>query len=313
MKTLKEQIAGIMKAEGADLVRFGNIERFRDRTALKLMPEVRTVVCAAFRQLRGSRRGIEEGSTYYQHTTTAVETLEEVVMPAALLRGCCVLEENGFEALPQKRSQLIMQTENDTNPEVDYTEIYRGKTAENQLDFELCAVDCGLGEKGLSGSILTDDFGPFIRWCFILTDAVIEPDPVIEPHLCDRCGECVKACPGHAISEDGVLNRWQCAAYYMGANRSKNPFMPPDAFANDPDRLAIIAGEAQLTPERAREVIDQIHFYPPIKHAYPASICGRACDTACYIHLEAKNALKRKFASPFRKRPEWKLPNDDLK
>ena len=40
---------------------------------------------------------------------------------------------------------------------------------------------------------------------------------------------------------------------------------------------------------------------------------GRACDTACYIHLEAKNALKRKFASPFRKRPEWKLPNDDLK
>ena len=66
MKTLKEQIAGIMKAEGADLVRFGNIERFRDRTALKLMPEVRTVICAAFRQLRGSRRGIEEGSTYYQ-------------------------------------------------------------------------------------------------------------------------------------------------------------------------------------------------------------------------------------------------------
>lgn len=65
-----------------------------------------------------------------------------------------------------------------------------------------------------------------------------------------------------------------CAAYYMGANRSKNPFMPPDAFAGEPDRLAVISGEAKLSPERAREIIDDIHFYPPIKHAYCASICG---------------------------------------
>ena len=95
--------------------------------------------------------------------------------------------------------------------------------------------------------------------------------------------------------------------YYIGANMHYNPFMPAEFLAGDPDRLAIIAGEAQLTPERAREVMKHITFYPPMKHSYPASICGKACDTACYIHLERKGVLKRKFRTPFRKREAWKL------
>jgi hypothetical protein len=37
---------------------------------------------------------------------------------------------------------------------------------------------------------------------------------------------------------------------------------------------------------------------------------GRMCDTACYVHLEEKGVLKRKFKTPFRKRPVWKLSLD---
>lgn len=308
---LRKEVIRSLRDAGADIVRFGNAERFRDPAVKRLMPEVRTVIAAAFRQLRGSRRGIEEGTTYYQYTTMSVENLEEVVMPMALHQACGVLETAGFEALPQRRNQLVMAEENGTDPEMDYTEIYRGLPQENQLDFEQCAVDAGLGERGMSGAILTDEFGPCIRWVFILTDAEFEADPVITPHLCDRCGECVKACPGKALASDGTRNDWQCAVYYNGANRTRNPFMPADAFAEDPERLAIIAGEADLTPERAREVLDQIVFYPPIKHAYRSSICGKACDTACYIHLEETGKLTKKFRTPFRKRPEWKLSLDD--
>lgn len=309
MNILLQQLSELLRKEGADLVRVGGVDRMTNRDVIqRLMPNCRSVLCIAFRQLRGSRRGIEEGTTYYQYTTTAVETLEEIIMPMTLQRGCSFLEKNGFLALPQRRNQLVMSEWDSTNPEVDYTEIYRGKAVENQLDFEQTAIDCGLGERGLSGSILTDDFGPCQRWVFLLTDAELPESPLVVPHLCDKCGACLKACPGHAIAIDGTLNRWQCAAYYNGASGKKNPFLPPDAFLNDPERLAVLAGEANLTPERAREILDQIHFYPNIKHAYYASICGKNCDTACYIHLEEKGKLIRSFKTPFRKRPEWALP-----
>lgn len=313
MNTLKEKLLNCLNKEGADIVRFGNADRFRDPVVRKLFPDAKTVIGIAFRQLRGARRGIEEGSTYYQYTTNAVETLDEIIIPMALMRACGVIEDEGFEALPQRQNLLIMSNDEGTHPEVDYHEIYRNKKEENQLDFKTCAVDAGLGEIGLSGSLLTDEFGPFQRYAFILTDAPFDPDPVITPHLCDRCGKCIKGCPGRAISDSGDIDSWQCSVYYNGANRSKNPFMPPEAFADDPDRLAIISGEARLSPERAKEIIDQLIYYPPMKHALRASICGRACDTECYIHLEEKGVLTKKFKTPFRKRPEWVLSIEDEK
>ena len=309
--TLKRQIVETLAALGADLVRFGNANRFVDPAVRKLFPAAKTVIGIVCRQLRGVRRGIEEGSTYYQYTTCGVETIEETILPSLLLKGCAILEDAGFDALPQRKNQTIMSESDSTNPEVDYRDVYRGCQAETTLDFNRCAVDAGLGELGLSGSLLTDDFGPFQRFAFILTDAEIEPDPIVAPHLCDQCGKCVAGCPGHAISPDGTLNRWQCSAYYIGANRSRNPFMPRDAFADEPDRLAIISGEANLNPERAKEIIDQIVYYPPIKHSYWSSICGRTCDTECYIHLEQKGVLNKKFSEPFRKREKWELPDEE--
>ena len=312
--SLKEDFVALAKECGADLVGVAPASRFAESDPVfKLLPQVQSVIGIAFRILRGTYRGTEEGTTFYQYTTMAVENMEETVMPIALLRLSNLLEGNGFMACPQRRNQTIMQEEDGTNPEVAYDAISRGRRAENSLYFEATAVTCGLGELGFHGALLTDDFGPFVRYVFILTDAELEADQIIAPHLCDRCGECAKGCPGHAIdATTGTRDDWRCAAYYNGANGLKNPFMPPDAFKDFPDRLKIIAGEAEMDEEKAKKIIDNIWFYPPAQHSYPCSICGRACDTACYCHLEAKGVLKRKFVRPFRSRDEWKFKIEDF-
>jgi len=311
---MKDKIIELAKANGADIVGFAPASRFeRDNPIFKIMPETKTVIGLAFRVLRGIYRGIEEGSTYYQYTTMAVENMEETIMPMAQLKVAMMIEEEGYIALPQRRHQQIMAEENSTNPEVAYDAIYRGKTAETQMDFLDTAVKCGLGEKGFHNVLLTDEFGPMVRYCFILTDAEIEETDVVKPHICDNCGKCKEACPGKAIDTDGNVDSWQCAVYYNGANGTKNPFMPPDAFAGMEDRIKIIAGEAKVTPETAKAILDKIYFYPPAQHAYQCSICGRACDVACYIHLEEKGILTKSFKTPFRKREEWKYDVEDFR
>ena len=310
---MKDELIKLAKTCGADLVGIAPALRFEaDSKVFRIYPDTKSVIALAFRCLRGSYRGIEEGSTYYQYTTMSVENIEETVMPVALVRLANLIESKGFTAVPQRRHQTIMETKDGTNPEVDYGAITRDRPQEPQLDFVDAAVRCGLGERGFHGALLTDDFGPMQRICLILTDAVLEPDPVRAPHLCDRCGECAKGCPGHCVAADGTVDPWRCAAYYNGANGQKNPFMPPTAFPDFEDRLKIIAGEAEITPEKARKIIDAIYFYPPAQHSYPCSICGRACDVACYCHLEKKGVLRRKFKTPFRTRAEWKFPLSDF-
>ena len=111
--------------------------------------------------------------------------------------------------------------------------VEEGKPApEVIIDTNLAAEVCGIGKVGLHGKVINPQYGTFLRWVYIITDAPLECDEPLKEEVCDGCGECLKACPGKAISKDG-LDTWQCSVYYKGAHKS-NPFMTDEFLKGHP-------------------------------------------------------------------------------
>lgn len=64
------------------------------------------------------------------------------------------------------------------------------------------AIDAGLGELGRSGLLITEEFGPRVRLCKVFTNLPLVPDEPIDigvQDFCEKCGKCVRSCPGKAI------------------------------------------------------------------------------------------------------------------
>jgi epoxyqueuosine reductase len=73
------------------------------------------------------------------------------------------------------------------------------------------AEEAGLGRIGINRLLLTKRFGPRVRLTAVITDAQLKPDKKSGEEICNQCGECIKACPAGAISEDGKVEMKKCA------------------------------------------------------------------------------------------------------
>jgi len=59
--------------------------------------------------------------------------------------------------------------------------------------------------------LITPEFGPRQRISAIFTSIQNMPSTTANPHLwitefCQRCGKCIKSCPGNAITEEPIQN-----------------------------------------------------------------------------------------------------------
>ncbi len=289
---------------GADLVgvapvsRLGELDPARDPRFIA--PKAKYIVGLGFRVLRGSLRGVEEGTHFYQFPEMGIVHIEEVHAPGVLRRVACFLEDEGYEgvvlrSVPDRRRG----DDPGTNPE--HLQVFKikhsdpvapGRPAPDVLpDFLKLAEVCGIAENALGSFCLSKRFGPLQRFAFVLTDADLQADPIVEPSLCDKCGECVKACPVQALSADGKLDEWQCSAGRFGADPRSNPFLPLEA-AKPGFRYDEASVKANIP------VWDEA--YPRVRFNYNPSLCGVACQRACLAHLESKGLLKDKFVNSFR-------------
>ena len=280
---------------GATVCGIGKIytEENPQRDPLMILPNAKCIIGFGFAVPKGIYMAMDKGTQFYTYTTMGVKYFDEEFAEIFLLKMGGMIENEGYDACLQKAvPNLRIKGDKSTNPEVvDTYELIHAEAVEEGkpapdviIDFGKAAKSCGLGEMGLSGKIINKKYGTFMRYCFIITDMPLETDEALSEIVCDSCGECIKACPGNAISKDG-LNTWQCSVYYKGAHKS-NPFMTDDFLKDHPEKEAILNGEKRFDSESARAIYPELEFLPKTQWGYAACICGKKCDIACYKHLK---------------------------
>ncbi|PIW31681.1 MAG: hypothetical protein COW28_06920 [bacterium (Candidatus Ratteibacteria) CG15_BIG_FIL_POST_REV_8_21_14_020_41_12] len=276
-----KEVKEYAKKCGADLIGIASIERFKDVPAQhnpsSIFPEAKSIIVIGRRITRGTLRGVEEGTQFDLYSLYGDVWLQDRFLAMTTFKIAEFLEDNRYEAVPlpnlppQVPPMGIAVRPDQPPPNV-------------MVDFDDAAMRAGLGEIGYCGILLTPEFGPRQRFQIILTDAKLEPNPLLKQKICDRCMECIKNCPLDAIDSTkekeinicgkkmlvAEIDYAKCTTCKNGA--SPNRYHP----AGNPDRLAAI------------------------------------CVRSCIDHLEKTNKLKNKFSSPFRKRTPWKIGKREM-
>ncbi|MBQ8836260.1 MAG: 4Fe-4S binding protein [Clostridia bacterium] len=284
------------KELGATVCGIGHVynEENIQRDPKMILPNAKCIIGFGFAIPKGIYKAMDSGAQYYTYTSLGVKYFDEEMAEIFLLKIGHIIEDEGYDACLQKAiPNLRIKGDKTTNPEVLDTyelisdPVEKGKPAPDVIiDFGKAAKACGLGEMGQSGKVINKKYGPFMRYCFIITDAPLDCDDELTETVCDKCGACIKACPGNAVSENG-LDTWQCSVYYKGAHKS-NPFMTDDFLRGNPERDAIINGEKRFDAVSAREIYKEMNFLPNTQWGYSPCLCGRKCDIACYKHLKGE-------------------------
>ena len=288
------------KELGASICGIGKLydEENPQRDPKMILPNAKSIIGFGFAVPKGIYKAMENNSQYYTYTSIGVKYIDEEMAEIFLLKMGGIIENEGYDACLQKAiPNLRIKGDKTTNPEVvDTYELIHAEAVEAGkpvpdviIDFGKAAKTCGLGEMGLNGKIINKKYGPFMRYCFIITDAPLECDEPIKENICDKCGECIKACPGNAIDESGI-DTWQCAVYYKGAHKS-NPFLTDDFLKDNPEREDILNGQKRFDAVSAREIYKDLDFLPKTQWGYVPCLCGRKCDIACYRHLKGGDVI----------------------
>jgi epoxyqueuosine reductase QueG len=205
-KELTDALARIGEDKGADLFGVAPADGFLDpqytgNRPQDIMDGCRSVVVLGVALLQGSIEPLPKGRPEYTNSLLAA-TVRLRSMSYDLSRW---LEKRGFRA-------TIVPAE---GSEFGYW--YADKsTLKAGLSLRYAAYLAGLGQYGLSHHLLTDEYGPRVRFMGIITDADLAPTGERRALLSDKCagcGRCVEACPVGALTTSGEIRRERCKEY----------------------------------------------------------------------------------------------------
>lgn len=297
-----EYIKQKAKEFGATVCGIGNVELFRGddprRNPFSILPKAKSIIGFGIKIPRGLYNAMENERQFYNYTNLGVKYIDETFAEIFLIKMGRIIEDAGYDACMQRSIPgFKIQGDKSTNPEVNRiyelqfaSAVEEGKPVPDVIiDYNKAAEVCGLGKVGLHNKVIVPKYGTYMRFVYIITDMPLEFDEPFTESLCDNCGKCKDACPGKAISDEGV-DSWQCSVYYRGAHKS-NPFMNDGFLKDHPNREAIINGEVRFDKESANEIYPSLKFLPNTHLGYVPCLCAKSCETVCYKHLKEVGKL----------------------
>lgn len=99
---------------------------------------------------------------------------------------------------------------------------YDNRFLQSVFSFKHAAQAAGLGTIGKNSLLVTQDYGPRVRFSCCLTEVQLEPTRDIKPWKCAGCRICIDVCPSGALSEPGdgdayAINQFACSSF-LGAS-----------------------------------------------------------------------------------------------
>jgi epoxyqueuosine reductase QueG len=169
-----EELKNLLSSEGANLIGFS------DLNGITINKEMSFGISVAVKLPSKLIKSIHNGPNifYYEEYHRINNLLDRIVT-----KGTEYLIKNGYKAFAQTTTSVI-QTD-------DY------KTA---LPHKTVATRAGLGWIGKCGLLVTKEYGSGIRISSFLTNAKLNCGDPVEKSFCGNCIECVKSCPGTAVS-----------------------------------------------------------------------------------------------------------------
>ncbi len=308
-------------ALGADSVGIGNIDRWKNAPTQmdpkQIMPECKSVIAMAFRVMRGSMRGIEEGTFFSNYSAMGYGGITYLYMPMTVINLCKYIEDRGYEALPMGHQSdwrsidgSYTGADGGGRLKANYSRpVAPGRAAPDvMIHLRIASYLCGLGEIGHSMMLLTPEFGPRNRVGVILTDVELEPDPIYDgPRICDKCMACVRDCPTGAISRDKTVK--------LNLAGNEVEFAQVDCDACNRGFRGAEKVDCELPPEQQYMSKNTkpawwSPFFKKPKNLYNTGQAvggARGCTRACMIQLEKRGVLRNKFKDEFRRRKPWRV------
>lgn len=287
---------------GATIVGIGDVRLMKDepiqRNPFSILPKAKTILGFGIKVPGGLISAMQDSRQFYNYTNLGVKYIDETFAEIFLLKMGRLIEDAGYDACLQRSIPgFRIKGDKTTNPEVSRiyelqfaSPIAEGKPAPDVIiDFNRAAEVTGLGKAGIHGKVITPKYGTFMRFVYIITDMPLEFDEPFTKTLCDGCGKCISACPGKAVSTEGV-DSWQCSVYYRGAHKS-NPFITDEFLKDHPEREAILNGEKRFDMESAKSIYPELKFLPNTHIGYVPCLCKKSCETVCYEHLKEEGKL----------------------